>query len=203
MRLVLVISHRLSLECLLDKEYSLNAVLYRLSLEDEIAFDTSAPRPIGGPFAGANVNFDPTTHQGLILSGHYRVSTDLGLASSFTYTDAEFDSGVYKGNSISGVPDRLFSIASDYKYNDLMKVYIEAAYTSDRYLSGDNDNLLNKQSAYSVVNANIEYKVKNLLISARINNLFNREYIESANNWGALYPSPERNFWLTMAYKFK
>ncbi len=185
-----------------QSNHSLRAVLFRLELKDEIAFDPTATQPTGAFYPGANVNFDPTTHDGLILDGHYQFNQALGLNASFTYNDAVFDSGVFEGNSISGVPDTLLMVSMNYQHNDNWRYYLEAAYTGERYLSGDNDNLLGKQDSYTVLNANISYELKAWRLSARVNNLTDKEYIESANSWLAYYPSPERNIWLTAAYRF-
>ncbi|MCW8956675.1 MAG: TonB-dependent receptor [Gammaproteobacteria bacterium] len=183
-------------------EYSVRAVIYRLALNDEIAFDPTVPQPTGAFYAGANVNFDPTTHDGLIVDAHYQLTQALAFNASFTYNDAVFDSGVFEGNTISGVPEKVFILTTDYKQNDNWHYFVELSYTGEYYLSGDNANLLGKQSSYSIVNANINYDRKAWSFSARINNLLNKEYIESANSWLAYYPSPERNFWLSAAYRF-
>lgn len=186
--------------------YSVRAVIYRLELKDEIAYDSTAPTPVGGFFPGANVNFDPTTHDGLIVDAHYQFSQALGFNGSFTYADAVFDSGVFEGNTISGVPNKMFLITTDYKQNDHVRYFVEVAYTGELYVPGDNDNLQGKQSSYSVVNANINYDRDIWRFSVRINNLLDKEYSESTVTYPAspiyYYPSPERNFWLTAAYRF-
>lgn len=188
-------------------DYSIRGVIYRLNLEDEIAFDTTAPKPVGGPFNGANVNFDPTTHEGLIVDMSYRLNQALAFNGSFTYTDAVFDSGIYAGKSISDVPEKTFLFSADFKQNESLRYYVELSYTGERYLSGDNDNLQGKQSSYSLVNTNINYAYKAWHFSVRINNLLDKEYIESAiaaDAWSpaAFYPSPERNLWLSAGYRF-
>ncbi|MFW2372533.1 MAG: TonB-dependent receptor [Gammaproteobacteria bacterium] len=189
-----------------QSDYSFRAVLFRLNLNDEIAFDSSAPTPIGGINPGANVNFDPTTHDGLIVDAHYQLNQSLGLNGSFNYNDAVFDSGVYQGNSISGVPEKSLLLTVDFNRDKNWRYYVEWAYTGELYVSGDNENVQAKQSSYSVVNANINYERKAWRFSARINNLLDKEYSESSVTYPAspiyYYPSPERNFWLSAAYRF-
>lgn len=189
-----------------QSEYSFRAVIYRLELKDEIAFDPIAADPFGGN-NGANVNFDLTTHEGLIIDARYQFNPSLGFNGSFTYTDAEFDSDVFEGNAITDVPKNTLLLSTDYKHNDNWHYFIEIAYIGERYLLGDNDNLQGKQSSYSVMNANINYDRQVWSFSARINNLLDEEYSESsvaADAWNpaAYYPSPERNFWLSAAYRF-
>lgn len=190
-----------------QSDYSVRAVIYRLDLKDEIAYDSLAPKPIAGNFNGANVNFDPTTHDGVIVDAYYQLTQSVGFNGSFTYTEAVFDSGVYGGNTISGVPDKVYLLTMDYRQSSNWRYFVEVAYTGDRYLPGDNDNLQGKQSSYSVVNTNINYDRKAWRFSVRINNLLDKEYSESsvaadAFSPAAYYPSPERNFWLSAAYRF-
>ncbi|RDH81725.1 MAG: hypothetical protein DIZ80_16050 [endosymbiont of Galathealinum brachiosum] len=185
--------------------YAVKAQVYRLELEDEIAYDPGAEGPFG-PGTGANVNLDPTTHDGLIVEADYKVYSDLNVNAAFTYTDAIFDSGVFAGNKISGVPERKASMAADYRIRENLKTYVEVIYTDDHFVSGDNANSNPKLDGYTVVNANLRYQLKEWTFSARINNVFDKEYSASANeSFGAVsfFPSPERNFWLSAAVRFE
>lgn len=187
-------------------DYSVRAVMYHLELKDEIVFDPTAPDPFGGN-NGANANFDLTTHEGMVIDVRYQFNQVVGVNGSFTYTDAVFDSNVFEGNAISGVPEKIFLLSTDYKQNENWHYFIELAYTGEAYLPGDNDNLQAKQSSYSIVNANINYNRKSWRFSARVNNLLGKDYSESAVaadafSPAAFYPSPERNFWLSAAYRF-
>lgn len=190
----------------IDKDrYVINAQIYRLDLKDEIAYDVNAVTPVGGLFPGANVNFDPTTHEGIILEANYSPSKAIDLNTAFTYTDAKFTSGVFAGNKISGVPERKLSLIANYRQSRSVKGYLEAVFTDEHYASGDNANVDDKVDSYTVVNANLSYQWDELEISARVNNLFDKEYSSSVFDFSgffAYYPSPERNFWLTMAVKF-
>lgn len=177
-------------------------MLYRLQLEDEIAFDASATGPSGAPFPGANVNLDPTTHQGLILDGRWQLLSPWGLSGSYTYTDARFDSGVFEDKVIPDVPRHVARIATDVQFMRAWNAYVELLYTSDRYLSGDNANTAEKLPSYTVLNINSNLSIAQWTLAARINNLTDRRYSESGNVYGSLYPSPERNFALSAKYAF-
>ena len=78
------------------------------------------------------------------------------------------------------MPENLFLLSADFNQNDNWRYYVEIAYTGERYLPGDNDNLQAKQSSYSIVNASINYDLKAWHFSARINNLLDKEYSETA-----------------------
>ena len=187
------------------KELHTKLFIYRLELEDEIAFDPTAAAPTGAPGyfgPGANVNLDSTVHDGFVLDSKYNVNSAVDLIANFTYSDATFTSGALEGNSISGVPERIFTLASNYRVSDSMKAYAEVIYTGDQYKSGDSANSQDKHGSYSVMSVSADYNWQEWTYSVRINNLLDREYSESVNSYGAINPSPERNFWLSAAVKF-
>jgi iron complex outermembrane recepter protein len=193
-----------------DNQLNASATAYRLSLIDEIAFDPTAPEPIGSTFGpGANVNFDPTTHEGLILDAAYAMTTTMYLVSSFTYTDARFDSGVYADKHISGISPRMFMIAPEFNNANGFVTRMEFIYTDSRYADGDNANILDKKPAYTLVNASMAYEQSAWRVSLRINNLLNRTYNETdfaldsnydgASDSHSLSPANEINFWLALS----
>jgi iron complex outermembrane receptor protein len=177
---------------------------YRLSLKDEIAFDPSVPEPVGSFFGpGANVNFDPTTHEGLILDSVYPLTTSLAVVTSFTYTDARFDSGVYADKHIPGISPRTLTIAPELNNGNGFVSRMEFAYNDAAYVAGDNDNVLNRKEAYTLVNAGVSVKQSGWGLSLRINNLLNRTYNESQNSWGSIMSANEINFWLALTVDIK
>jgi iron complex outermembrane receptor protein len=182
--------------------YQAKIVLYRLELENEIAFDPSAPPPTGALFPGANVNFDPTTHKGLILQANHRLSERMRVAADYTYNNATFDSGIYAGNSISAVPREVFKFMIDYDFFPDWHWFIEANYTGKQYLAGDNGNEQGWQPGYTVLNSTLDYRIRGFKITGRINNLLNKEYAEVKTVYGAVYPMPDRNYWLYASYDF-
>lgn len=189
-----------------ESAYKVKAQLYRLELKDEIAYDPTAVGPNSPTYSGANVNLDPTTHDGLIVEADYALNKQLGLNAVFAYTDATFDSGAFAGNKISGVPERKASLIANYKPDHKIATYMEVLYTDEHYMSGDNTNSADKLDAYAVVNVNATYRWDELEVSARVNNLFDKEYTEAAStSYGAatFFPSPEINFWLSAAVRFQ
>ena len=169
---------------------SINA--YQLELEDEIAFDPTATPPAGAFFNGANVNFDPTTHQGIMLDGDYMVTNNLQVSASYTYTDATFDSGIYAGKSVSFVPQHSARVAMNWTPVENTNLRLEALYTGDRYVSGDNANLLPEVDSITVLNLSASHRLQDYHIGFRVNNLSNRKYNDFVTPFG-VNPAPERN----------
>jgi len=195
-------SKELGAEFKMDKLQA-KVFISRLQLEDEIAFDPTATQPVGAFFAGANVNLDSTVHDSLVIDTQYTLAESLDVMANFSYNDATFDAGTQAGNTIGGVPEKLFTLASSYQYSDSAQTYIELIYTGDQYQSGDNANTASKLGSYTVANLNAEYSWKEWTYSMRVNNLFDREYAESVNVFGSVFPLPERNFWLSAAVRFR
>lgn len=175
---------------------SINA--YQLELEDEIAFDPTATQPAGAFFNGANVNFDPTTHRGIMLDGDYLVTGNLQISASYTYTDATFDSGIYAGKSVSFVPEHSARLAMNWTPFDNTNLRLETMYTGDRYVSGDNANLLPEVDSTILLNLSVGQQLQGYHIGLRVNNLSNRKYNDFATPFG-VNPAPERNFQLEVS----
>lgn len=180
--------------------HQLIASIYRLDLEDEIEFDPNA-----GLF-GENVNLDKTRRDGLTLSLYSQFSEKFGFKTEIGIVDAQFRSGSFDGNDISGVSDSIAKLRGDYRINDYYTTYLEYNYSSPRYAQGDNGNEFGKLDSITVINAGISYQYMAWDVNFRVNNLADEEYAEfvTNNGFGAAYqPSPERNFMLTAGYSFE
>jgi len=178
--------------------HSLRVTAYRLALSDEIGFDPAAP-PASIFIPGANANFSDTVRDGVSIEAGWSLSSWLHFQGAYTFTDARFESGVFDGKQISGVSEHLLSINASVEMLGGLTSYLELQATGDQFLSGDNANALAKQSGFSVVNLGVNYAVGGLSVSAQVRNLFDKEYVEVANT-GGIFPSPERNFLLSIGY---
>ena len=170
------------------------ASIYRLDLENEIEYD---------PINFINFNNDDTRREGLTLSLLSQLSTVFSLKTEIGLVDAEFRSGDFEGNEVSGVADEVVRLRGDYRINDYLTTYLEANYSSPKYAQGDNNNEFGKLDSITVINAGISYQYRAWDVNFRINNLADEKYAEFVNNSGAYQPSPERNFTLTAGYSFE
>ncbi len=178
-------------------DHQLVVSLYRLDLENEIEFDPNA-----GMF-GENVNLDNTRRDGITVSLYSQLSMAFGLKTELGVVDAEFRSGTFDGKDISGVADTIVKLRGDYRINDKISTYLEYNYSSPKYAQGDNTNDFGKLGSITVYNAGIAYQFKVWDVNFRINNLTDEKYAETINNFGAYFPSPERNYMLTAGYSFE
>jgi iron complex outermembrane receptor protein len=182
----------------------IRGTLYRIDLEDEIAFDSFS----------SNLNLDETRRNGLILEGARQWSSAIETRLSFTLLDAEITDGDLDGNQIPLVPERTIRLDGSYRFNDELLVSMEIIAVDDQVFGGDFDNELEKLDSYEVVNAHASYGFKNWVIGFRVNNLLDEEYSEVGSKFTdfsgfpattiepSFFPSPERNFWLSAKVNF-
>lgn len=186
---------------------SVSLSLYQLDLENEIAFDpTAGPDPFGFGPIGANVNLDKTRRRGMTLSWTSRMGDAFTLQTDIGLVDASYESGLYDGNEISGVADKIARLRGDYRLDDMARVYLVYNYSSPKYAQGDNANEFGKLGSITVINAGFAYRYESWDIDLRINNLNDESYAEfvTNNGFGAAYqPSPGRNYFVTAGYRFE
>ncbi|MFV2003938.1 MAG: TonB-dependent receptor [Gammaproteobacteria bacterium] len=178
-------------------------LVYKLELENEIAFD---------PVNFANINLDDTQRSGFIASGYWKTTKRSGVSASYTYTDAKVSSGDFIGKIVPFVAKQSVQLSTDYAVSESWQLYAEWFAISDRVLSGDFNNELDKLPGYGLVNIKAEYNVNDFTFSGRVNNVFNKRYSDVGQlgldpntfaSRAAFFPSPEINFLLTAAWNFR
>ena len=173
------------------------ASAYRLNLENEIEFD---------PINFININLDETLRNGITLSLQSNFDAKLSITTELGYVSAKFKSGIFDGNEISGVAEKIAKIRADYQVRDNLASYLEVHYTGAKYAQGDNSNQFGKLESFTILNAGVSYQRNNWDIQIRVSNLTDEKYAEfvTNNGFGAAYqPSPERNYRFTANYQFE
>ena len=178
-------------------------IIYQLDIDDEIAFD---------PTNFANINLDHTRRKGVITSAYWQQSKKLGYSASYTFTDAGVTSGAFAGTDIPLVAKHSVLLGSDYQLTEKWQLYGELFAISERVFAGDFNNVLGYLPGYGVVNIKAEYDYRDFSVTARINNLLNKQYSNvgqlsyDPNTFApaaAYFTSPEINFLLTAAWQFR
>ncbi len=179
--------------------HRLKVVGFYLPIDDEIAFDPTVVGPFSPFIDGANVNLDSTVRTGFTIDGSMRMSEALRIAASFTYTDAEFDSGGLDGKKVPFVAEAIARLSADMELSDWLRGYAEIQSVSDRFLIGDNQNNLPKLGGYTVLNLGLSYLYRNVTLAARVNNVTDKQYVDTASP-GSFFAAPERNFWVSASF---
>mgnify|MGYP001765329316 CR=1 FL=1 len=175
------------------------AALYRMNLEDEIAYD-------GALFS--NVNLDKTRRQGLELEGDWRIVPSVLARLTYTYTDATFREGIYDGKQIPLVPNNKAGARLTWNGNALGAYTVVVNYVGQQYYSGDFSNAQNKMPAYTTADFMAAWNFKPWSVSARLLNAFNEKYSPYAGystfqSDYYYYPADGRTFLMTASYNFR
>ncbi len=117
--------------------HSLRLSLYRLDLEDEIVFDPSAEKPVGGAFNGANLNADASRrYGGANLAWDWLLNDMFQFGLEYSYIDAEFTEGANNGKSLSWVAEHSGRGYLSVDITSNWQLFTEAVYTGERFLEG-------------------------------------------------------------------
>jgi len=197
--------------------------------EDDIIFQTT------GRSTGLFANVDETTRRGLEAS--LRGSTDaLNWYASYSWLGATFEDDFYvlspnhpnadddgelavqSGDRMPGLPENIFKLGGDYRFNNSFSLGAEVIYNSNQVMRGDEANELDKIDGYTLVNLRASYNLgENFVLFARVTNLFDEDF----ENFGLLGEGPDevlpdlpdqrplflgvgapRGSWIGLRYKF-
>lgn len=185
---------------------TLRVSLYRLDLEDEIVYDSSAVKPIGGNFNGANVNADASRRYGAGADWDWQITKALQLGLEYNYTDAEFTDGANDGKELSWVAKHTGRGYVSMDFAEHFQVFAEAIYTGDRFIEGDNANQGDKLASYVLGNLALNYNRDAWLASLRIDNLFDKDYVSAGyyggGTYNGYYSGRGRDIRFTVGYRF-
>ncbi|MGI2166016.1 TonB-dependent receptor [Shewanella oncorhynchi] len=185
---------------------TLRVNLYRLDLEDEIVYDSSAVKPIGGNFNGANVNADASRRYGAGADWDWQITKALQLGLEYNYTDAEFTDGANDGKELSWVAKHTGRGYVSMDFAEHFQVFAEAIYTGDRFIEGDNANQGDKLASYVFGNLALNYNRDAWLASLRIDNVFDKDYVSAGyyggGTYNGYYSGRGRDIRFTVGYRF-
>jgi iron complex outermembrane receptor protein len=208
------------------KNYRTGLNLYWMEFRNEII-------PEGGLDDAGNQrvgNADRSRHVGIEFEGSLRPLSSLTLSGNASYShnrirdyiayrDTDWDGFVddtteYSGNPTAGFPNVLTNFIVDYQKDWLRLTYRLRAVGKQYIENGGNDSLAIDPYTVSSLSASASLKklvgMGNLILSARIDNLFNRKYEQSgyAYEWsgtwyGEYYVGAERSYFVQLKWEFE
>ena len=187
---------------LIENDFSVRVDVYKLRLEDEIIFDGSAPKPIGGLFNGANVNADKSERNGVNVSGDFYATEDILLGFEYSFVDAEFTKGENDGKKLPWVARNTGRVFMTYDFDSQWQLFVEGVYTGSRYKEGDDQNISDRLSSYWLSNMAVNFTQDSWSATLRVDNALDEKYPASVASYGAYYPGDGRKVMLTTAYHF-
>lgn len=177
--------------------------VYRSDLKNEIHFD---------PNAFANVNLPPTKRSGVELEGKWTLTTSALLFANYTYTEAKFRSATLGGTDVSGnriplVPRQMANVGIDWSIWEHTRMNAAASYVGSQLYDGDELNTFGREiPAYWTVDLGVFHTVDDWTLGVSVRNLFDEKYYTYAlaisPTTFVAYPAPERNFLVSVQYRF-
>lgn len=192
-----------------DTQWAIAA--YRTDLDDDIQFIASGA---GAVNAGFFQNVGKTRRQGVELWGGSRFGA-LSINLRYSHTEATFRSTfvaaspnnstadangaitVNPGNRIPGIPADSAKLRAEYDFGEDVSIGASVVYASSQFARGDENNQDShgRLPSYTVVDLDARYRVtKDLEISARIANLFDRRYQSVGVLGSNVFTGPNRTF---------
>lgn len=178
---------------------SAKMAVYRMNMEDEIGYDGAA---------GANVNFNPTRHQGLEAELGWKISPELRAALNYAHTSAKFRDGAYDGNDIPLVARNKATLQLGWSSPRAGSYTALVNYVGSRNVSGDYANALDKMPAYTTLDLRANWDLKPVQLTATALNVFDKRYAPYGiyspfRSDYFYYPADGRTFFLSARYDFR
>lgn len=126
-------------------------------------------------------NVDEAELRGIEFTLDYDILNDLTYRHSYTYTETEQKSGVYKGEPLNNIAKHMFNATLDWQTTDRLNLWIQGNYrgeTSGRWQTGTSGSQSNgiKYPSYTFADVGLVYKPQpDLSLKAGIYNVFNKE----------------------------
>jgi iron complex outermembrane receptor protein len=171
---------------------------YIMNLKNELYYN---------PASYANENYDKTRHQGIETGFNFRLPLRIRLSGNYTFDQAVFKEGEYKGKDIPMVPAHKFNFGLMHFFNDFLSCMVSFDYMSSRRFINDEANKWPSLKQILAVGVKFAFEKDDYKISGGINNLFNEKYYDYGvcnSTSGAVnyYPASGRNFFLKVSKKF-
>ena len=176
--------------------HSVQATLYDLKMEDEIAYNA---------FTGQNENLQKTRHRGIEIDSRWRLASNWQFDLSWTGREAIFREGVNADKTIPLVPESRWTAKLAWDGGLWGSHALLANHVGARYFGGDEANALTRLPAYTTLDWQSRWQVRQWELALRIANLTDRKYAPVAFDYGfgaGYYPANPRAGYLTARYRF-
>ncbi len=162
-------------------------------------------------FDSTNQNYGKTERKGVEARVGWIIAPGLRLDGTYSWVDARFREGRFRGKDIPLVPARKLSGLLSYSYRDVMVKFL-STYTGARYMVNDLENRFRKLPGATIFDAHLRYGMGKLGLSFSARNLTGKKY----DSYGAVtngippfippsvgvFPAPERQYFFTLEYAF-
>lgn len=181
--------------------FSLDLNLYRISYQNEQLKNIDIEQE--GEYAYYQA--DATLHQGLEAEVQCRPSAFWSVNLNASLSQHIFDSGANKKNSIPNIPAMLCNGSLVLTPGRKLSLFLTVRYVGKQFIDDQNIGAID---AYWLTDVGARYRIGNLEISGKINNLLNCLYSTYGYGyeWGGYYayywPGATRNGFISISFKF-
>jgi len=186
---------------LATKRHQFETALYLLIIDDSIVRRENA----GGD--RYYINGGETTHRGIELSWHNKISKQFATRLAYSYSKHEYvDDDVYGDNEQAAAPNDIANLRFFYKPASVqgLTTAFEVEHVGEYWLD---DNNTRTYDGYTISHLKANYQVnKRLLLTAKINNIEDEVYAENASfSFGRekYTPGAPRQFFAGLEYSFE
>lgn len=176
----------------IGKNIELDANLFRIDLQDEIAFDINTFN---------NINLDKTRHDGLNINLNVNMNDHLIIQAGYSRRNAQFRNGPNKGSKIPLVPLNKMVLSGLYKFDGKSNIGVNAVYTGERYYANDDANDGKKLAGYTRTDLSYTREFADWKVHLLAQNIANNQAADFAlyrSGSYFYYPLPERALYLTL-----
>ncbi len=172
------------------KGHNFNVTVFQNEFEDKLSSQpcgagTSIICSAAGDYAdlgystsNKTVNIDKAVIEGAEVAGRLQMLENLALRANYTFIDSEQKSGVEQGLPLGNSAKHTFNATLDWRISQALNVFLTAEARSKRFYGTHvitDEPLYTK--AYEVFHLGAAYQVsESVTLSARINNLFDRDF---------------------------
>lgn len=178
----------------------LKLTLSYANTKDEIYYDTTTFK---------NTNIDKTRRYGLEIQEKYNIHYNLFVSLNYSFVSSKIKKNSVdpsiEGRKIPGTPKHNIKLSIGYNPTYKTSLVLTQIYRSKAYAMSDFDGSFGKIQSYNSTNFQMNYKIKNFNVFARVDNIFDKKNALFADNGFSLgvYPvNYERTFLIGMSAKF-
>lgn len=184
-----------------EKTASVKYSIYRMTINDEILYDSAVPNTNSFSGFGANVNLPNSERQGFLFDGEVQLSEQFTLHGNYTYTDAALTEGAFDGNKVPFVAKDTANVGLIFNFVKNVSAAFDANYVGPRFRVGDDANTARKVDAVTLFNFNILWDINDIELGFRIKNITSEKYTDYQGLYGQ-YPQPGRTYNAHVSYRF-
>jgi iron complex outermembrane receptor protein len=174
----------------LNADTRIELQVFHITLDDEIAYRNDV---------FANVNLDPTQHDGFNFSLQAQPLPQWRLRFDLAYRDATFRSGADDGKQIPEIPKHKYNLSNSFDVTPEHRIVLDALYTGRRYFGDDFANDGKRMPDYTWLNLGYHYTQPAWKAMVVVKNLTNVSTADLGIYRGAnanpyyYFPLPERS----------